>query len=406
MSSPRGKIVALESLRGYLAMWVVAQHLIDFCGGHLAAHPWGSVLAESKFAVQGFMILSGFVIAHLITARRESYGVYMGRRLFRIYPVLLLAAISGILLHQVVGVLLHQWWPSFFTTPKLAHFAAQWEATDGQFSGNCLAVLTMTNGLIPPSLLPYAPTAFIGVLWSLSLEFQFYVVAPLLHRLLNHNVLSRVGLLVGLAIFLAIRQPLFGQMKMLTYPSFLPFSIEFFVIGMVSHSVYLWICRHTGSLREVFADSSFSLVALVIVAILLVTGDDLRSLAKGHLTDYTGRWTAIIIWILMMAWLTDGLAGRTGLAQRIGKFLFESRWPLYLGKISYSVYLWHVPVILAVQWFLYQKGLAHTWQDCLIWTTAIALPLTFVLSVASYHLVELPFIRLGSKWFHSKPIAP
>ena len=62
---------------------------------------------------------------------------------------------------------------------------------------------------------------------------------------------------------------------------------------------------------------------------------------------------------------------------------------LWLGRISYSVYLWHVPVLVAAQ-----RLPAHLPSGLLL---VLALLVTAVVAQVSYRLVERPGIRLGAR---------
>lgn len=66
---------------------------------------------------------------------------------------------------------------------------------------------------------------------------------------------------------------------------------------------------------------------------------------------------------------------------------------VYLGKISYGLYVWHLLVILVVErWPGVTPG--H-------WTTMLlTLPITIVLASLSYRFLEAPFLRLKSKFAH------
>ena len=56
------------------------------------------------------------------------------------------------------------------------------------------------HGLVPVSLLPGIPYTLLGVAWSLSLEFQFYAVAPAIFALCRRWLAALVTLLVGVVI--------------------------------------------------------------------------------------------------------------------------------------------------------------------------------------------------------------
>ncbi|MEI6819385.1 MAG: acyltransferase [Verrucomicrobiota bacterium] len=400
MASP-SKILSLEALRGYMCLWVVASHLLQMSGDRLNTGLWAT-LANAQFAVQTFMILSGYVIALVISRRPEPYRHFITRRFFRIYPAFFLASCAGIALHGVYGALIHQPWSSFFSPDTLHYVTSNWLAYNANIPGYAAAVLTMTNGVIPDNLMPHVAVAFIGVVWSLSLEFQFYLISPLLCK---RMMPSRSGLLqfLGLLIlFVTLRQPLFGFINNAGFPlsnyiAFLPNSIEFFVVGILSFHLHQWCLHNQQALRSLLGENRVSLLLVTLILFLLVTGNQNRLLLKGNLLEITGHWTGFLIWLLMLAWLVDGDLGTRGRLHRVGDFLLNSKLPIFLGSISYSIYLWHVPVILSVQWGLNRFHLISSWQYCLLYTTLTAIPLTLLISWISYRWIELPFIKIGSR---------
>jgi peptidoglycan/LPS O-acetylase OafA/YrhL len=379
-------------------------------GNHLSTGPVFSTLANADAAVQTFMILSGFVIALVIDRRHENYTDYLTRRLFRIYPVFFLVCCAGIALHIVFGQLIHQWWPAFFQPEMLREFATTWEATNSNIPAYAAAVLTMTNGIIPSGLLPHAAVAFIGVAWSLSLEFQFYLLAPFICRSLNFgNGERRLRHLVLLIVLLVTFRQMFlsriGDFGLSNFAAFFPFSIEFFVIGILSYHLFQWCLKRRETLITLSGDNRFSLLIWMILIFLLVVADRNRLILKGQILDVTGHhWTAIVIWALTLGWLIDRELGITTRLHDIGNFFFHSEFAMFLGKISYSVYLWHIPIIIIVQWSLFHRGLARTWQECLFQSSLISVPLIILVSWISYRWIEQPFIKIGSQFIEKRSI--
>ena len=402
----KSKILSLESLRGYMCLWVVASHLLQMSGDRLRTGPWAT-LANAQYAVQAFMILSGYVIARVITQRPESYRNYITRRFFRIYPVFFLTTCTGVALHGMWGDLIHQVWPDFFNPSTLQMLKSTWQAANENFLGYAAAVLTMTNGVIPDKLMPGVAVAFTGVVWSLSLEIQFYLIAPQLCKRLEPSSSNFVRFIGIVILFVTFRQMFSGMFHLVGFPhsnyiAFLPFSIQFFVIGLLSFHLHQWCHQNHQTLRNVLGGKRISLLLASLILFLLVTADQNRLLLKGHIIDVTGHWTGVFIWLLMLGWLVDEDLGTRGRLHRVGDFLLNSKLPVFLGSISYSIYLWHVPVILSVQWGLNRLHLISSWQHCLLYTTLTAVPLTLLVSCASYFSIELPFIQIGSRLIQRK----
>jgi peptidoglycan/LPS O-acetylase OafA/YrhL len=87
-----------------MAWWVVVGHALHLAGvsSNLAESLFSElvlkVLMRGNTAVSVFIIISGFVIAHLLLIKRENYGRYLIRRWLRIFPVFLVCLIIALLL--------------------------------------------------------------------------------------------------------------------------------------------------------------------------------------------------------------------------------------------------------------------------------------------------------------------
>jgi peptidoglycan/LPS O-acetylase OafA/YrhL len=64
----------------------------------------------------------------------------------------------------------------------------------------------------------------------------------------------------------------------------------------------------------------------------------------------------------------------------------------YLGRISYSVYLWHLPVMLFL--LVHRPGLRYSSYPTLVGDYALVCVLTLALAALTYHVVEAPALRL------------
>ncbi|HUN97489.1 MAG TPA: acyltransferase family protein, partial [Bradyrhizobium sp.] len=88
------KFYSIEGLRGWLAWIVVLSHLVQT--SDVYAHGLGpAALRAGQMAVLVFIIISGFVITHLVTERPEPYGSYLIRRFMRIFPLFAVTCIIG-----------------------------------------------------------------------------------------------------------------------------------------------------------------------------------------------------------------------------------------------------------------------------------------------------------------------
>jgi peptidoglycan/LPS O-acetylase OafA/YrhL len=149
--------------------------------------------------VDVFLILSGFVITGTLLSKRDGYWQFIFRRFLRIYPVYAVCVVAA-LAAALAGLM-----PERFTRPTLpAHL---------------LLHAAMLQGTIPDWVLPGSSGAILNPAWSISLEWQFYLVAPLLlarRRILPMLVVTAIVYRLGVPhlhgfdrAFLPLAWPLF-----------------------------------------------------------------------------------------------------------------------------------------------------------------------------------------------------
>ena len=145
----------------------------------------GPQLAEAGAgAVIVFMIVSGFVITHLIVERSEPYGVYLLRRFMRLFPVFAITCAVGYFASTFYAATLSR--VSWAGDPNFLLLGLKAVASSEHqfFWSHLFAHLTMLHGMISSDLLPFSLFAFNVPAWSVSLEWQFYLIAPALVSLL------------------------------------------------------------------------------------------------------------------------------------------------------------------------------------------------------------------------------
>src|SRR5262249_28482731 len=128
---------------------------------------------------------------------RESYVTFIVRRWFRLFPILFLTFVAGVLLNGSYreGLTEGPW-------ADVPWIQKQREASnlhEAYFAENCVAHLLMLHGLVPVSWWPDSTGAFIGPGWSISTEWQFYLIAPLLYALMQRpwgRVVASCGVLL------------------------------------------------------------------------------------------------------------------------------------------------------------------------------------------------------------------
>jgi peptidoglycan/LPS O-acetylase OafA/YrhL len=316
----------LDGLRGIAALWVLASHVQILCGMRdIPVLSWGGV------AVDLFMLLSGFLMAHNYFLRRtaepwhepRTFAMFWLRRFFRIAPLyyLLLAvaiAIGGMLAADRTSIAAI--WPSTMT--PLHRYL------DGSFD-NVVAHLSFAFGFLPDY-------AFRTALpdWSIGLEMQFYLVFPfLMLAMLRIGALRASIVALGLCLLAWAAFPAYFQR--FEMPSLIFMKLYVFMAGM-----WIAIARQEGPMTK-----------SLLVAIGLMV---MWAFAQRHLNMGEPRML-VLFRICMVAGMfylmNNGTLPGSGKAARpvreIRKW-FSGRVARFLGDTSYCAYLLHLLVLLPV----------------------------------------------------------
>lgn len=373
------RIKGIDGLRGWLACLVMICHIDVYCGldqQYAFLNPLASV---GSVAVSVFIIISGFVISHLLLEKSESYLVFICRRFFRIYPLFFVCLISGIFTTRLYyHAFLTEPWGSASPLSRLASILVK-NQNELHFVPNLIAHLSMLHGVISNGEIYGASTAFLPPGWSLSLEWQFYLIAPIVLWTVHHSSLSRVGVaLVAALAYWAYQIGLFGTFSQ---PSFLPGAVPLFAVGISTRV----------AMSKLPTLSVFPVASVVIGgAVLISVGDALQLLP-------------FYVWMVFVSWclLDQPLDPLSVKAKAIIDDLLLSKAARFAGKLSYAVYLVHMPVIYALLYVSIVKF--HFDQFASSLTLVIAAPVvTFLLSVALHRVVELPFIKFAKALFSTK----
>jgi peptidoglycan/LPS O-acetylase OafA/YrhL len=236
-----------------------------------------------------------------------------------------------------------------------------------------------------------ASGAINGVYWTLPIEFAFYLVLPIgavrLARLEAAGT-SRWKALVllyaaALGVSLAYRYAVFplGGTNIAWISNQLPGTIDQFVIGAVLATQWRW-WRKSGGAPLLASRLSDGLVLGGLAGMLAM----IYYLDSIHESFWVGN-PAVYYWYSVNALFAGMVVLGAAMGGRVARWLFANRVAVLLGTISYSLYLWHFPV---VEW-LRPAGLGYAAFF------AAAIPLAIAASALSYLLVERPFLKTGKR---------
>jgi peptidoglycan/LPS O-acetylase OafA/YrhL len=355
---PKTKYVPyLDGLRGLAILGVLADHF------HVPLPPLFHV---GPVGVRFFFILSGYFITLSLWKVREAetksplarFGLlcrFYLQRLMRVGPPFYLALACGALF----GI--HEIWEHFF-----------WLA------------LFQTNHYIV--YLGYWPGE-ISHYWSLAVQEQFYMVWPLFVLMLPRRGFMPV-MMACMIFALVFRMVCIttGTNEVIRWVTLLGCLDSFAAGAMIAY------LKQAKVLEKIHLLSRTWMLALPLAAFACYF------LARWMTTlAHDNAWLALAEFFdaFFLAWLL--VASLTGVTGRYGRVLSWS--PLvYLGRISYGIYVYHVFIIVLITPFLLANGLD------IVTRTAILLAVTLVVSALSWHYFEQPIIAWKNALGQPEPL--
>ena len=324
----------IEGLRALAVVAVIANHASE------------RFLPSGFLGVDVFFVISGYVITGSLQARPGArlttfLSQFYARRLKRLFPALalsvVLTAIALSLLDPNPGLRLQTGLSAIFGVSNIT----LWVEGSNDFSS-----AIQTN--------PFMHT------WSLGVEEQFYVIYPLLLWLgLTAKASTlRVGLVLSAMLALSLAGFLFYQSRPVAVFYLMPFRFWELAAGAL-----LFLATSHRSRR------SRPLVALVGLAVIV---------AVLGLPPSLSPWSNVLVvaGTTVLIWTSGGIAA----------WILSSPPAVQVGRLSYSLYLWHWPVFVMTSLTV---GLNDT-------TILGASALIFLIAAGSYYLVENPLRQ--AKW--------
>lgn len=357
MGKKRRYITGLDGIRAIAVIMVLAYHL------KLA-------LFKSGFlGVTVFFVLSGYLITGILISEVEEEGTidlknFWLRRIRRLVPAVMSMAVVMIFVSAVVNRIIftkgckdflasvlgfNNWWQIF---NKVSYFEA---------AG--------------------VPSPFTHC-WSLAIETQFYLIYPLIllgiYKLVKSRGEGRANrglLFAGVTLLLALISvilmivlfdPQQDASRVYYGTDTRAFSLLFGALLAILWEYRMVPRRLSASVNIVLGSVSFAVLLVMTIAIN----------GSSNFWYRGGQFFGTILTVLMVY----AVSGRkTWLSRFLSNPVLK-----WMGDRSYSIYLWHYPIILLIS-----KGIKASW-----WITLIEIVLSVVLAELSYRFIETP-IRHG-----------
>lgn len=352
MSSPTDNFFTnnFNLIRLFAAVQVTHYHLVSIYKVDISAPHEQLVKFLGLFpGVPIFFFISGFLISKS-WENSYSWKDYAIKRAGRIEPALITSVLFALLLTWISGYFSQVSAGSFFDL--LLVFLAK------------ISILQFYN---PDFLRQYGDGVLNGSLWTITVEIQFYLLIPFIYLIFlkNYSPKKLIALICCFVLFNLASdylKPDFNQnvLYKLFNVTFLPWFFMF-LTGV-------FFQKHFSFFYKLLHGKFFIVLAVYIGACYLL---------KPFGVDY-GNSLNPFLFILLCCLIFSAAYSATNLANRT------------LGEtdISYGTYLYHMPII---NYFLY-KDYAKDYS-----IAALIIVFIILISVASWHLIEKPSLKIAKK---------
>ena len=365
MSNNKSKYLpSIDSLRALAVLAVIIYHVdVNYL-------PGGFLGVDLFFVLSGYLISSLIIKEYRKTGSLNLYNFYI-RRARRLLPAVYFMITVGLVVMVLFNeVLLRKshldaifgyiyssnWWYIFHKLDYFDSFGAQ------------------------------SPFKH---LWSLAIEEQFYMVFPLLFLLVNRKKKSKDGtyklnknflyVVLGLILVSLIAHILLFDINNISRIYFGTDTRAFsLLVGVVGAILYPMERLHDKVTQQ--QNMMYSVVSLASIATLITV------------MIYTSEYNT---WLYRGGFLLVAILGliviiSSGKQHTLMSKLLSFKPVVFIGKISYSLYLWHFPVLVLT------TPVSEIGNPNIIFVV-LRVILTFILATASYVFVETPIRKLGFK---------
>jgi peptidoglycan/LPS O-acetylase OafA/YrhL len=367
-------ISSLDTLRFGAFLLVFLSHSILFLPDVFPGwvHTWiRHYLVIGDLGVSIFFVLSGFLITTLLlteTKRAETVSIisFYKKRILRIWPLYFLIVLLGavIIPYVIPGEL--------FMHPYTIHGVVEWWR---------LGTFTFNLGQYPDFI---SVSLILGVLWSLSVEEQFYLVWPWCIKYLN---LKQKGiqtlLLIVIVIATIFRYVHADNRSIVEYHTFSVMSD--IAMGGLFSSIYVMVHESIRNLERykawIIQGISFTIVSADIIF-------------RQNLFQFK---LFIALEPIIFAIAVVGIL--ISLLQYSVSSFFNNRVLVYLGKISYGLYMYHIIAMIIIL-SIAQKTPLPAWVQI-----AGSLVVVIILASISYQFFEKPILSLKKRWVSTDSVS-
>jgi peptidoglycan/LPS O-acetylase OafA/YrhL len=361
----------IDSLDGFRGIAILLVFFFHYLPRNLHS-PFSWMASLGWTGVDLFFVLSGFLITGILYDTRQStnfFKAFYARRALRLFPLYFLA----------VGIVLF--------TAALLHTPMGWKAIPFYIYG-ANVMLAIKGGV--PDFTPYFNCVHF---WSLALEEQFYSLWPLVVFLVpSRKILMQIcaGGILGALIFRVVLSHL-GVSTWVLYTE-LPARMDSLLAGgMLALAVRgprpaVWLSR----IRLYYVMAGCGLILLILFFRARTLFFSSTAMTSWGYTMIAG----VYVCVLALALVPGTMANRVG---RLSVLRF-------FGRYSYGLYVWHdLPSPVCITWQSWFTRHIHPLVVGQLVYAVAMLALFTAVAVASYHLLELRFLKLKSRFRYAGP---
>lgn len=323
----------IDGLRAIAVIPVILFHLNFLPNGYLG--------------VDVFFVISGFLITGIIykSILNESFSIlsFYQKRTRRIIPLVSFVSIIAL----IIGILT--------MLPDDLENLAQSVVATNIFSNNILPILTTKNYWdIVNEFKPLMHT------WSLGIEEQYYLLYPFIFLLLGKKRIQWI--LPTLIVLTAISLALFF-LNFAEYQKFYLLQFRFFELSIGGIVAIL--------MKSKVFDYKFNFIPIILLILLVsTTFFELTNSVK----------------IILTVLFSVGILISYNQSNFLSNALLNNRLFIFIGKISFSLYMWHQIVFAFSRYFIFQEiGPIEA---------TLLIAITVILSILTYYFIEQPFRNL------------
>lgn len=222
----------------------------------------------------------------------------------------------------------------------------------------------------------------IGTIWTIAVEFQFYLIFPFLMVMLHKHGIRKILLLILFFIMIKFMLVMYSGVYIYgnLYHSIIG-RIDQFLVGIVFGALYV---RHKNTLmlsRNYIVFIPLTLFALSFLTLLMTQSRYTVIYNSFGFTAEAILWALIIISYLCI---------NININDKIDSVL------AYLGGLSFSMYLFHLPIGIIISRFM--KNDMDIAINGFVFSIFIVIPITIAVSSLTYSAIEKPFLEMRKKY--------